>query len=42
MFNLDVSYDTQEFEVPAELDEKCRLTRGCARRICEVLEEGAP
>ncbi len=39
MFNLDVSYDTQEFEVPAELDEKCRLTRGCARRICEVLDE---
>lgn len=39
MVTLDVSYDTQEFEVPAELDENGHLTRGCARQICQVLDE---
>ena len=38
MVELDVSCDTQEFEVPAELDKNGRLTRGCARQICEVLD----
>lgn len=39
MVQLDVSYDTQEFEVPAELDENSRLTPECARRVCQNLDE---
>jgi hypothetical protein len=39
MFKLDISYDTQEFEVPAELDENSRLTHECAQQICQVLDK---
>lgn len=39
MVRLDVSYDTQEFEVPAELDKDDCLTRECAQKICQVMDK---
>lgn len=39
MVNLEVSYDTQEFEVLPELDENGCLTDSCARQICRILDE---
>lgn len=39
MGQLDVSYDTREFEVAAELDQSGRLTPACARQVCKILDE---
>jgi hypothetical protein len=39
MAQLEVSHDTREFEVPAELDENGRLTRTCAKQVCKVLDD---
>jgi ectoine hydroxylase-related dioxygenase (phytanoyl-CoA dioxygenase family) len=36
---LDVSYNTQEFEVRAEFDEKGRITHTCTKKICEILDK---
>lgn len=36
---IDVSFDTEAFEVPAEHDERGRLTPDCARRARAILDE---
>lgn len=37
MVKLDVSYNTHDFEVQAELDEKGHITHACTNKICEIL-----
>jgi len=36
---LEVSYDASAFEVEAEIDGDRRITRACAQRICQAIDE---
>ena len=39
MLNLNITYDTQQYEVVAELSEDRRITRNCAQQICSILDK---
>ncbi|MDW3094878.1 MAG: phytanoyl-CoA dioxygenase family protein [Gammaproteobacteria bacterium] len=38
MLNLNIAYNTKQYEVAAELNSAGRVTRNCAQHICNVLD----